>query len=74
VVLVVSNKTRAESASGITYQRSKLEYDEPLSIFAFDFKLRRYTLAQLLGASCAVAASAWNLLSSMPFQGVALWS
>jgi len=37
----------------------KLEYDVPLSVFAVNFNLRRYTMALL----AAVAATAWNLIT-----------
>ena len=40
---VVSIITHIESAYAVCNQRLKLEYHEPLSPFAFDFILRRYT-------------------------------
>jgi len=39
-----------------------LEYDEPLSDFAFDFNLRRYTMAMGGTAGAAAAAGRRRLL------------
>ena len=38
-----SIKTCVESAPGVCNQRLKVKCDEPLSNFAFNFNLRRYT-------------------------------
>jgi hypothetical protein len=42
-VQVASIKTQVESAPGVCNQRLKLKCDEPLSNFAFNFNVRRYT-------------------------------
>ena len=42
---VDSIKTRVVSAPGVCNQRLKLKSDEPLSNFAFNFNLRRYSVA-----------------------------
>jgi hypothetical protein len=44
-VQVDSIKTRVESAPGVCNQRLKLKCDEPLSNFAFNFNVRRYSWA-----------------------------
>jgi hypothetical protein len=41
-VQVDSIKTRVDSAPGVCNQRLKLQCDEPLSNFAFNFNVRRY--------------------------------
>jgi len=46
-VQVASIKTRVESAPGFS-QRLKLKCDEPLSDFAFNFNLRRYSKVGML--------------------------
>jgi hypothetical protein len=45
-VLDDSIKTRVESAPGVRNLRLKLRCDEPLSNFAFNFNLRRYSKKQ----------------------------
>ena len=41
-----SIKTRVESAYGVCNQRLKLEYDGPLSNYAFNFNLCHYTVVE----------------------------
>ena len=44
-IQVDSFKSCVQSAYGVNCQRLQLQYDEPLSDLAFNFNVRRYTLA-----------------------------
>jgi len=62
--LVDSIKTRVESTYGVCNQRLKLQYDEMLSNFAFNFNLRRYTQE--------VLNTLWSFLALAATRGVPL--